>query len=151
MALASVAKQIAAVRRSAETMHAKEKEVIGTASIGDVVRQGDLYLVCIDGEITGKPAKNKQLAPGTTQGSRHVANGDCRVIEPGNQSLLREVIHKASNGADIPVELLGPVVECKGATVIEHPEHGHKELPAGSTWAVAYQRAYAEEVRRVQD
>lgn len=151
MATQSVAKQIKAVAKSAESMHAAKKETIATASPGDVVRQGDLYLVCLEAAVEGRPVKSRQLAPGDTQGSRHVAVGDCRVIESVSKPALAVLIRQLVRNAEVPEQLVGPVVECKGDTTIEHPEHGHRVLPAGSTWAVVYQRAYGEEVRRVQD
>jgi hypothetical protein len=151
MATQSVAKQIAAVAKSAESMHAAATEKVETASAGDVVRQGDLYFVCLESPPPGQPLKSRQLAPGTTQGSRHIAVGNCAILETINKSALSVLINKLVRGASIPPELVGPVVECRGDTTIEHPEHGHRVLPAGSTWATVYQRAFGEEVRRAQD
>lgn len=151
MTVAKVGRQIAAIQKSAEKMHAKETALIGTASVGDVVRQGDLYLVCIDSLLPGTKT-GKQLAPGETQGSRHIAEGRCSVYLPKERGAVSRLIATLSRGAvQVPDALIGPLVECHGETTITHPEHGHRVLPAGSTWAVVYQRAYAEEVRRVQD
>lgn len=151
MAVAKVDRQIAAIQKSAEKMHAKETALIGTASIGDVVRQGDLYLVCLESLPPGTKTR-RQLAPGESQGSRHVAEGECCVYQPKEPGAVSRLIATLSRGAvQVPDALIGPLVECHGETTITHPEHGHRVLPAGSTWAVVYQRAYAEEVRRVQD
>ncbi len=147
----NVAKQIDAVRKSAEKMHAAATERIATASAGDVVRQGDLYLVCLKSSLPGKLLRTRQLAPGDTQGSRHVAEGDCKIVDPESKAAVSVAISHLVKGADVPQQLVGPIVECHGDTTIAHPEHGDRILPAGSTWGVIYQRAYAEEVRRVQD
>lgn len=147
----SVAKQIEEVSKSAESMDAAKLEKIGTASLGDVVRQGDLYLVCLGDMPEGAESKERQLAPGSTQGSRHIAKGRCRILVPKDRSSVAELIARVVRGAAIPDELVGPVIRCVGDVTIEHPEHGHKCLPKGSMWAVVYQRALAKEIRRVQD
>lgn len=139
----TIAQQIASVRRSAEKMQAAGMEVIGTASIGDVVRQGDLYLVCIADCPAGTPAP-RQLAPGTTQGSRHVAQGNCDVLEIHDKAGVAKQLN-------VPQELLGPAVRVRDEATITHPEHGDKALPRETIWVCVYQRAYADEVRRVQD
>jgi hypothetical protein len=150
MATASVSRQIAAIQKSAEKMEAAKKATIGTASVGDVVRQGDLYFVCLESLPAGTKTR-RQLAPGETQGSRHVADGECAVYQPKEPAAVARLIGVACRGAEVPQELIGPIVECHGDTTITHPEHGNRTLPAGTVWAVVYQRAYADEVRRVQD
>lgn len=145
----SVAKQIALIAKSAEKLDAAKPAKIGSPSVGDVVRQGDLYLVCLESLPSGVKHQ-RQLAPGTSQGSRHVAEGDCAVYLPKEPSAVARIIAKTA-GADVPVELIGPMVECLGETTITHPEHGHRILPAGTSWAVVYQRAFAEEIRRALD
>lgn len=147
----SVSKQVESIQRSAESMNAAKIETIVAASAGDVVRQGDLYLICISNPAAGKRSERRQLAPGDTQGSRHMAEGECRVIETADKAAVAAAINRLVKGANVPEQLVGPIVECEGPTTIAHPEHGDKILPAGSTWAVVYQRQFAEEVRRVQD
>lgn len=147
----NVANQIEEVRKSAETMDAAKTETISTASAGDVVRQGDLYLVCLSESPAAEKTKDRQLAPGNTQGSRHVAVGQCTVSLVKNRDAMCEVLNRLVKGANVPAELVGPVIRCKSAVTITHPEHGHKVLPADSVWAVVYQREHAEDVRRVQD
>lgn len=146
-----IAKQIAQVRKSAESMDAAAPAVIGAASVGDVVRQGDLYLVCLADPPAGKSTSQRQLVPGTTQGSRHVAVGDCRIIVPNDRAQFAATVSQAVKGAEVPAELTGPAIVCRGDVTIEHPEHGHRTLPAGSVWGGVYQRQYAEEVQRVLD
>jgi hypothetical protein len=146
-----IKKQIAAVKKSAEKMNASAPAKVGTASIGDVVRQGDLYLVCIEELPADGRRAPRQLAPGNTQGSRHCAEGECSVYMPKSPAAVAKLIGTACHGAEVPEQLVGPLVECIGETTITHPEHGHRMLPAGSVWVVVFQRAYADEVRRVQD
>lgn len=132
---------IGRIKKSAEAceMFGGKIERIGSPSLGDVVRQGDLYLICVD-RIIGTETAERQLAPGTTQGSRHVISGDCVIVAKHGNSI-----------GDVPEELIGPAFRCIGDCTVEHPEHGHKILPSGTSWAVVYQRAYADEIRRVQD
>lgn len=150
MAVANVARQIAAIAKSAEKMDAAKPAKIEAPSPGDVVRQGDLYLVCLESLPAGTKTQ-RQLAPGNTQGSRHVAEGECVVYSPAEPQAVTRLIAALCRGAEIPPQLVGPLVECHGETTISHPEHGHRILPAGSTWGVVFQRAFAEEVRRAQD
>lgn len=128
------------LRKSLERFDAAKTERIGSPSLGDVVRQGDLYLVCVknmDGK-KGVKENNKQLAPGTTQGSRHIAVGEMNYLDQGNYE-------------DFPKVLCGPRFGCKTDVELQHPEHGNKILPKGTTWQVVYQKAFAEEIRRVMD
>ncbi len=54
----------AEVLRTAEAIRSDAHEVIATMSPGDVVRQGDLYITCLDSEPRGGvPAGTRQLAP----------------------------------------------------------------------------------------
>jgi hypothetical protein len=107
------------------------------AGPGSSFRQGDLYITLLD----GLPAKadqvegEAQLAPGTTKGSRHVLD-----------SLEGVTMYKIRD-ANV---LQGPVFSCVTERTVEHPEHGNVILPPG-TYGVTYQRAYAEELRRVAD
>lgn len=138
------------VQVEAEMIRNDETAVIGTVSVGDVVRQGDLYLVVIERLPEKKtPTGNKQLAPGTSQGSRHVLVGECRVFDPDKDESL-ELINEAAKGLKVSVELIGPVFESKAEIEVDHPEHGNRIIPAGA-YAVVYQRAFAEEVRRQLD
>ncbi len=147
----TVPQQIEEIRQSAaERMDGVKTETIGTASAGDVVRQGDLYLVCLPEPQHGRATRERQLAPGTTQGSRHVASGKC-TVRLVDQQRVADQVNRIVKGANIPQQLVGPVIHCKESVTITHPEHAHKVLPADSVWAVVYQRAFAEEVRRVQD
>jgi len=131
-----------------------EPEMIGSPSVGDVVRHGDVYLVCLDSMPKGTPTQNMQLAPGNTQGSRHILADPNDNNKPANVNIV--------NGWDwhsidclkeftLHHALIGPAFECKSATEVTHPEHQHKILPEGTVWGTIYQRQHAEEVRRVMD
>lgn len=152
----TVEKALGQVRDQAERIRNDETAEVGTVSRGDVVRQGDLYLVCVTG-LVAKAAlrltKQRQLAPGTTQGSRHVVQGKCRVYEPADAGAVATAIAEALRPAKAELfpQLVGPVIEARGPVEIDHPEHGNRVLPGGEWYAVVYQRAFADEVRRQQD
>lgn len=126
------------MREALESFDAAAPERIGSPSLGDVVRQGDLYLIAIESLPTGKKTNERQLVPGTTQGSRHVVEGNVEIV---NEVRFR----------DIPAVLVGPAFKCNSETTVTHPEHGDKILPADTVWQCVYQQAYADEIRRVQD
>lgn len=109
------------------------------ATPGDSFRQGDIYLTLLPGvPANAVPAKAvEQLAPGTTQGSRHCLDS------------LKGVKMFTIAGAG---ELDGPVVLITEPRTITHPEHGDVRLPAGC-YGVRYQRNLDahERVQRVLD
>lgn len=141
---------ITEVAASAQSMDAAKTETIATCSVGDVVRQGDVYLVCLDCLPDGKPTLMRQLAPGSTRGSRHILTGRCRIVN-ANGFQVAELVSRLIKGADVSPTLVGPAFECLGAVTVTHPEHGHKVLPKGSAWVTLYQRAFSAVVRRVLD
>jgi hypothetical protein len=135
---------------TAEAIRNAEPATIAVMSAGDVVRQGDLYLVAIDeappptGSYPGR-----QLAPGSTQGSRHVVEGECTLYTPqaaSAQAILARLIPATEESR----HFFGPVVLAPGPVTITHPEHGHRTLPAG-TYLTTYQRAWADTLRRQVD
>lgn len=143
------------VQAAAEQIRNDETATVGTVSPGDVIRQGDVMCVCITGhteDLMLKPTKRRQLAPGTSQGSRHVLVGECRVYTVTNPRACLAAIARAFAPLklDLHKELLGPVFISDGTVTLDHPEHGNRVLPAGETFAVVYQRALAEEEARVR-
>lgn len=108
-----------------------------TMEVGDAWAQGDVLIRKIESVGDTKLAINpqRQLAPGTTQGSRHCL------------STLDGVTLYEPIGANA---LEGPVFEVASEVTIEHPEHGDVALGKGC-YAITYQRAYAEQLRRVAD
>lgn len=138
------------VRTTAEKIRNDEPARIGTVSAGDVVRQGDLYLVALPRLPEKRTAtSDRKLAPGDTQGSRHILDGKCEVWT-ADKSQVAALIHEAAK-TDVPPELIGPVFRTIGEVTVTHPEHGHRIIPANECFATVYQRAHAEEVRRVRD
>lgn len=126
------------VKQHAEKIRNDEAQRVQTCSPGDAWAQGDLLLVCLDKLPRGAKPVNKtsrQLAPGTTQGSRHCLD-----------SLDGLTLYTLDDATPLD----GPVIHAEREFTVEHPEHGDVTLPAG-VWGVVYQRAYAEELRRVQD
>ena len=107
----------------------------GVERIGTAIHQGDVYAVLINSlpeNIT--KVHEKQLAPGTTKGSRHVAVGDVDIFVVRNKSPLQ-----------------GPIVRAKSDWTITHPEHAHWQLPAGD-YQIVYQQDHAqEEIAAVRD
>jgi hypothetical protein len=139
------------VTGAAEKIKNDETAAIGTVSRGDVIRQGDLYIVAVGFlPATMVEVQDRQLAPGSSQGSRHTLRGECRVFKAASGDVAA-VIREALPKADVPIELIGPVFRTIGEVELQHPEHGNRVIPAGECFAVVYQRQHAEEVRRVLD
>lgn len=140
----------AEVQAKAEQIKNDERAVIGTVSPGDVIRQGDIYLVALKRLPTGKLTSERQLAPGNTQGSRHILTGACEVYQCDPDAMIAAV-RKVLPGAELYRVLMGPGVKALKECELTHPEHGDRLLPDGECFAVVYQRAFAEEVRRQMD
>lgn len=110
------------------------------ASPGDAVRQGDVYITLLERVPTGYARQRKwdrQLAPGATQGSRHVIDSKTGVAC---------YVHPAATDFD------GPVLHLKQEREITHPEHGNWILPPG-VYGISYQRTQdaLDQQRRVAD
>jgi len=111
---------------------------ISKIEVGQVVRQGDIYIHRVENDHPhGKMAENHQLAEGNTQGSRHVADENAQVF----------VGTKAPQWAERA--FLGPLVKSTVAFKIVHPEHAHVNLPAG-TYQITHQMD-ARTLERVRD
>ena len=131
-----------------ETLINDAPKLHSTFEIGDVAHQGDLIIVRIAGlPKSAKPRLNRQLADGTTQGSRHVLeHGDVFDADRGEIARLIKAATKATVGA----EYIGPVFvspDKPTARDLNHPEHGPQGFPAGSVCAVVYQRNLDAEER----
>lgn len=113
-------------------------EALDGVKIGRVfAQQGDLYfqkLGTLPDKVHPWPFAHGQLAPGSTQGSRHCVN-------------LQQVRLWVR---PTPTPLEGPIIEAPEGCEITHPEHGHLIFPPG-LYAVTFQRAYATELRRIAD
>lgn len=106
----------------------QDKRIIKVHQIGNTIRQGDIYIHMVsEDHPVGERIKEKQLAPGTNQGSRHILNGDIIIYQ----------------GIVLPKHIknyipLGPAFSVKSVATITHPEHAHVELPKGS-YQITYQ------------
>src|SRR5437868_2165641 len=129
--------------RQAEKIRNGDHEAISVMRPGDAVRQGDVYLVGLDEmpTITGK-SETRQLAPGDTQGSRHVAEGDCDVLTASERDCLR-ILNRLIPETRGQQLFFGPIIVARGPVMVAHPEHGDRTLPGEATYAVVYQRAWA--------
>lgn len=124
---------------------------IATMSAGDVLRQGDIYIVALDKPIPyGQISHSRQLAPGDTQGSRHVAEGDCEIFLVGEHKAIATLnrLIPATKGQQL---FIGPMIHARGDVRITHPEHGDRTIPGDCSYLVTYQKAFAETVRRQAD
>ncbi len=108
--------------------------------IGQYTPQGDVNFLVLDklpaDAIASKP--ERQLAPGTTRGSRHCIADRCMKTTDFYQ-------HRNPN------PLQGAILVAKSELEIEHPEHANLVFPAGTILAVGFQRQYADELKRAVD
>lgn len=105
-------------------------------SEGEIAHQGDLYVHRVTaahprGLVMGK--SSVQVALGTGNGARHMAVGAVRVYAG---TILPEWVKPPT--ADLRGQMTGPVIVAKKRWTLEHPEHAHHSLPAG-TYQVSYQ------------
>jgi hypothetical protein len=132
------------------------------ASPGEAYRQGDIYIMLLDGTgLQSRIGKNRggkalyqevmsiephhlQLAEGETMGSRHIlrTSKGVRLYTP-----IRENFDDAIEGM-----MAGPVLCLAETNVIDHPEHAPVELPKGD-YVIIYQRTtdLDNRIRRVVD
>ncbi|MCA9130597.1 MAG: hypothetical protein KDB22_26090 [Planctomycetales bacterium] len=130
--------EVLRVIQSSENIQSDAPQRFSDASQdGDYYRQGDVYIVRRDAVPDGlsRTKLELQLAPGTTKGSRHVLDSGEGV----------EMFADPNGDA-----LQGPWLRIDSERTITHPEHGDIICPAG-VYEITYQRAYADELRRVQD
>jgi hypothetical protein len=125
-----------------------EAKLLEGFSVGDVSHQGDLIIVGIVAlPRSARPRKNRQLAEGSTQGSRHVLKrGSVYDCDAADVVAAIEIATKQQ----IDARYVGPVfVSPKNPTAddLTHPEHGNQGFPAGQVCAVVYQRSLDSEQR----
>lgn len=123
-------KAVAEIEKAAavavQDMRFVEKHIVG--KIG--CRQGDIYLHMVAADHPhGAAIVSRQLAVGTTQGSRHLIDGDDVEIFAGT------TLPKWVEDSRTP---LGPCFVVTRRETNTHPEHAHTSLPAG-TYQVTHQ------------
>jgi hypothetical protein len=128
-----------------------DPKLLPVFGVGDSAHQGDLILVGI-GRLpkSAKPRKNRQLAEGSTQGSRHVLERGALYDAELNE--VAALIEEAT-GCKVGDAYVGPVfVSPKAPTEhdLTHPEHGDLGFPAGTVCAVVYQRSLDQEEREAR-
>lgn len=142
------------------------------ASVGDAVRQGDIYIQKIE-DFTKAPqfykkaeSPNPQLAPGDTKGSRHVLESldGVEVFEidetqaswqgvstlVGNDNAARWGWSRFTESITPILESLGyrgPILRVAKTATVTHPEHGDWVLPSGA-YQITFQRT-VDQARRV--
>jgi hypothetical protein len=121
------------------------ERVTKALAIGKVVHQGDVYLHRVAANHPrGEERGSRQVAVGTTVGSRHIAEGNLKVFQG---QVLPPGVKAPEWCAD--GDLLGPVVVAEEPWLLTHPEHAAHRVPAG-TFQVTYQADFATQ-RRVED
>lgn len=129
------------VAEATESTELQDTRFLDTIEVGEFARQGDLYIERIKTMPKGcKLTTDKQLAPGTTQGSRHVVEGAEVMRHPQQGQIERR-------GAKH--YCYGPVIEAKDYATVTHPEHAHISIPAG-IYQISYQ-VDTQQMRRVAD
>lgn len=124
-----------ATRTKKPTYHIEETHL----DVGQFVAQGDVALVKLDKIPEGATRiehPSAQIAPGTTQGSRHIWDSmdGVEVYELKGQDALH-----------------GNVYVLRKERTLTHPEHGEHTYHAGFIGQCIYQRAAKEELSRIQD
>ena len=129
--------------KQSEPKHALR--VHDSLSVGQVAHQGDVYLMRVKANHPrGDELGTRQVAIGTTVGSRHIMVGPVRVYRG----------KKLPKCVDQNQARLGPVVVVEHGeedAILTHPEHAHHCLPrARGTYQVIYQLDMRT-MRAVQD
>lgn len=119
--------------------------VIKTMEIDQYIRQGDVYLIKIKEVTGGVELESRQLAPGTTKGSRHI------IEDSPNISIFQtESLPDIKSFGSTPEKFQeGPQIKSIGRFKLTHPEHGWFDLPKGN-YQVLYQTDFARK-ERVKD
>jgi len=120
----------------------KETRVIDSISIGQHVRQGDVYIQRIASVNDWKTTENRQLAPGTTMGSRHTVDGSVVVLANPNGAQVERITRNKAR-------CLGPQLLSKDRFTIAHPEHADMSLPGGTYQC--YFQVDSQSMKRVED
>ena len=134
-------KTIEAINRIKASARSMPEVRVVSLKIGEVARQGDIYIERVQAiEGKGAPAKTRQLAPGTSKGSRHiVAESEAVTIWESKPDLGGKAAFQ-----------VGPAIECKGDLTVTHPEHAWIKIAVGKVtqfFQVIFQADYARKER----
>lgn len=139
LALLSVTEAHDRIMEDAAAKVSTEVRFIQSIEVGKIVRQGDIYIHAVQASHPkGAKAQSRQLAIGTTNGSRHMAESPSEVFEG---TTAPEWCQRGT--------FLGPVVTAKERFTVSHPEHAHVSLPPG-TYQICHQLDAAT-LQRVRD
>lgn len=126
------------IETAAQTATRETRHIEETMAIGQVVRQGDLYIHRVAADHPrGMPRTERQLAPGTSRGSRHLVEGAVELYE--GITVPRGLTHT----------LIGPRLVATARWLGTHPEHAAISMPPGD-YQITYQLDAASQ-RRVVD
>lgn len=102
-----------------------DMRVIDEFPCGCHVRQGDVYITRISNFAKNdcKLTNDKQLAPGTSAGSRHI------VSDAVNVFIADDHLKCVKNAHGFVVN--GPIVEAFDRWTVMHPEHADISMPEG--------------------
>lgn len=127
------------VENEATTKVVRETRFIDKIEVGEVVRQGDIYIHRVKNtHKKGDLSRSRQLALGETQGSHHVAEAPSEVYV--GTTLPPKVAERT---------FLGPLVESEERFEVSHPTHANVSLPAGF-YQITHQMD-ARTLQRVRD
>jgi hypothetical protein len=119
-----------------------EHRQIAAMKVGQFARQGDVYIERIASvNADWKVSADRQLAPGTSPGSRHVVTAG-PVLRVSPTVNPRETSKRG-------VRLLGPQIHAEHGFTVTHPEHAHLCMPPGD-YQVSYQLDFNQQ-RAVRD
>jgi hypothetical protein len=149
----TLSETIETIHAHASTKKAKEYRIVREFPVGKAVRQGDVYILRLpDNAKLTNATKNRQLAPGTTKGSRHIVEGEVKLFQGWTPpaDLFASTAKALSVSRERLLEMLaGPAIEANGAFRVTHPEHADFTLPKGryGTWG----QLDPKTMQRVQD
>lgn len=109
-----------------------DMRVVDECPAGKFVRQGDVYVTAVKEYDSALyvPTENRQLAPGSSKGSRHTVSDSVSVFRLKEEAK----VEKTNKGFVV----LGPMIESKERFSIMHPEHADISLPPGR-YCISYQ------------
>lgn len=135
---ATMKKTLAAVSRVEKSKVDSDIRVCRRIEVGHVAaHQGDIYVwrVADDHPRGAKIGTGSvQLAQGTSNGARHVAEGPVTVF--AGSTLPKAVTPPMGAEAS---EIAGPVIVADGPWMLTHPEHPHHDIRPAGVYMVTHQ------------